>query len=121
MILFVAVDRILRFELVKTMSVTIRLTKTGKKNSPAYRIVASQTRTKRNGKFLEILGEYNPSAGKSPNLNKAAIEAWIKKGALVTEPVKKMLEGTYIFKKYAPKKEQSKKPTEGSEETNKES
>lgn len=89
------------------MSIKIRLAKTGKKNAPAFRVVATQTRTKRNGEFLAVLGEYNPTMGGKPVIDKTAVEAWVKKGALLTNPVKQMLEGNYVYKKYNPKAEKA--------------
>ncbi len=89
------------------MSIKIRLAKTGKKNAPAFRIVVSQTRTKRNGKFLAVLGNFNPNAGGEPVIDRPAIDAWVKKGALLTEAVRKLLGGKYVYKKYDPKSEQT--------------
>ncbi len=86
------------------MSTKIRLTKIGKKNSPSYRIVATSTRSKRNGDSLEILGFYNPSANPPAfEYNKETLDRWVKNGALLTTPVKKLIEGTYKFTKYSPK------------------
>jgi small subunit ribosomal protein S16 len=87
------------------MSIKIRLAKTGKKNAPAFKIVVAQTRTKRNGKYLDILGDYNPVMGGKPVIDKTKLDEWVKKGALITEPVKKMVEGTYKYEKYNPKAE----------------
>ena len=95
------------------MSIKIRLAKTGKKNAPAFRVVATQTRTKRNGEFLAVLGEYNPTMGGKPVIDTSAVEAWVKKGALLTEPVKQMLEGKYVYKKYNPKAEKEVKDEGG--------
>lgn len=87
------------------MSVKIRLAKTGKKNAPAYKIVVAQTRTKRNGKYLDILGDFNPTMGGKPVINKVKLDAWVKKGALLTDSVKEIVEGTYKYLKYNPKAE----------------
>lgn len=88
------------------MSVTIRLARIGKKFRPTYKIVASVTRDKRTGKFLDILGNFNPNV--TPfnfNLDTAKFEEWKKKGALVTEAVQKIIDGTYTYKVYNPKAE----------------
>lgn len=90
------------------MSVKIRLSKFGKKNAPAYRIVVSTTRTKRDGKFLDIIGHFNPLMDKKPTIDAQKLNEWIKKGAQLTKAVKKMVEGTYEFKKYQPQKETGK-------------
>ena len=85
------------------MSVTIRLAKFGKRNAPSYRVVVSNTRNKRNGKYLDILGFYNPSDPSSKfTYDKKRYEDWIKKGALITTAVEKLVAGKYKFKKYEP-------------------
>ncbi len=89
------------------MSIKIRLAQIGKKNAPTFRVVVSQTRSKRNGKFLDILGDYNPLVGTKPTIDKAKIDEWVKKGALITESVKQMLDGAFKYVKYVPKKEKA--------------
>jgi len=87
------------------MSIKIRLAKIGKKNAPTYKVVVAQTRTKRNGEFLDILGNFNPAAVGKPAIDKVKLDDWLKRGALLTEPVRKIVEGTYHFIKYNPKAE----------------
>jgi len=95
------------------MSVTIRLTRTGRKNLPSYRVVATQTRTKRDGKFLDIIGFYNPSTvPASFDYDKKKFQEWVSKGAIVSDAVKKMVEGKYEYKKYKPGKEEEVEKTE---------
>ena len=95
------------------MSVTLRLSKTGKRNAPSYRLVASTTRNKRDGKYLEIIGFYNPSDPKSKfTYDKEKLDKWIKNGALTTKAVDKLLDGSYEFIKYVPKKEEKKEDEE---------
>lgn len=72
------------------MSVSIKLSRTGKKNSANFRIVVAPTRSARDGKNLGILGSYNPKL-KTHQLNKNLYDEWIKKGAIVTKGVKKIL------------------------------
>lgn len=72
------------------MSVSIKLSRYGAKNSPYYRIVAAPTRSKRDGKNLGIIGNYDPKL-KKLNLDKKLFDEWIKKGAIVTEGVRKVL------------------------------
>lgn len=92
------------------MSVTIRLARTGRKNLPAYKIVVSNTRDKRNGRFVDIIGSFNPTTTPQEfKYNKEKFEKWSKTGALVTEAVKKLLEGKYEYTKYEPKKVKAKK------------
>lgn len=75
------------------MSVRIRLAKTGKKHQISFRIVAADSRSKRNGKFLEILGFYNPQAATKEQLKIKGerFNAWLAKGAQPTEAVVKLL------------------------------
>jgi small subunit ribosomal protein S16 len=87
------------------MSITIRLTRIGKKNSPAYRVVVSNTKDKRNGKSLDILGHYNPTDSKSKfEIDKEKYAAWVGKGAMVSDAVKQLLEGKYSYTPYRSKK-----------------
>ena len=72
------------------MSVSIKLSRTGSKNSPFYRIVVAPTRSARDGKNLGVIGNYNPRT-KIHELDQKAFDGWIKKGAIVTEGVKKIL------------------------------
>lgn len=72
------------------MSVSIKLSRTGAKNNAYYRIIVAPTRSKRDGKNLDIIGSYNPRL-KTHELNKKLYEEWIKKGAIVTEGVRKVL------------------------------
>lgn len=73
------------------MSVSIRLSRTGAKKNILYRIVVATTRSKRDGKNLEILGNYNPKF-KKLELDKEKLNEWVKKGAIVTVGIKKILE-----------------------------
>ncbi|MFH1648775.1 MAG: 30S ribosomal protein S16 [Patescibacteria group bacterium] len=87
------------------MSVTIRLARVGRKNLPAYKIVVAQTRDKRNGRALDVIGHYNPSMNpESFNIDKEKYEEWKKKGALVTDAVEKLIKGEYKYVPYEPKK-----------------
>lgn len=87
------------------MSITIRLSRIGRKNLPAYKIVVANTKGKRNGKSIDILGHFNPSSNPvSFSYNKEKLAEWQEKGALTTEAVKKLLEGKYTYVKYEPNK-----------------
>ena len=74
------------------MAVKIRLTRLGDKKSPFYRVVVADSRYPRDGRFIEILGTYNPL--KEPAEikidNEKAVE-WIKKGAQPTDTAKALL------------------------------
>ncbi|MCI0454009.1 MAG: 30S ribosomal protein S16 [Candidatus Dadabacteria bacterium] len=72
--------------------VKIRLTRKGSNKQPFYRIVAADSRAPRDGKFLEILGYYDPR--KSPHTLEVKIDrvkTWIERGAKPTERVGKLL------------------------------
>jgi len=97
--------------------VKIRLTRTGRKNSPSYRIVAMESSKKRDGAYLESFGYYNPSKGLDDlKIDKKAIEKWVKNGAQVSDTVKKLIDGTYVYKAYNPNaKEEEEKAKEKEE------
>jgi small subunit ribosomal protein S16 len=70
------------------MSVKIRLKRIGAKNSPVYRIVVADSRSPRDGKFIEEIGTYNPiKAGENFNLDLPRAEYWVSKGAQPSETV----------------------------------
>jgi small subunit ribosomal protein S16 len=84
------------------MSVRLRLRRQGRKGQPFYHIVAADARVARDGKFLEKVGSYNPTA------NPAVIEVdhdkaikWLKNGAQPTNTVKAILRYTGVNLKYA--------------------
>ncbi len=93
------------------MSVTIRLARVGKRNAPAYKIVVANTRDKRTGKYLDVLGHYNPSEG-TYKLDEEKYKAWKEKGALSTEAVEALRAGTYEYKVYRPHAETEAEETE---------
>ena len=68
----------------------IRLQKTGKKNAPSYRIVLCEHTSPPQGKFIEILGHYNPRL-KQKGFKKERIEHWISKGAQASPTVYNLL------------------------------
>ncbi len=74
------------------MALKIRLARAGAKKAPFYRVVAADSRAPRDGRFIEILGRYNPRTQPSTvELDVEKIEAWIAKGAQPTETVSKLL------------------------------
>ncbi|MEZ5219642.1 MAG: 30S ribosomal protein S16 [Ilumatobacteraceae bacterium] len=75
------------------MAVKLRLTRVGKTKQPQYRIVAADSRSPRDGRFIEILGQYNPRTEPSTiSLDGDKVIAWLNKGAQPTERVRKLLE-----------------------------
>ncbi len=74
------------------MAVKIRLSRHGSKKKPFYRIVAADSIYPRDGRFIETLGTYDPrNKVNGLKLKKEAIEEWIKKGAQLTDTVKKLM------------------------------
>jgi small subunit ribosomal protein S16 len=75
------------------MAVKLRLTRIGKTKQPQYRIVASDSRSPRDGRFIEILGHYNPRTEPSSLTvdNEKAVK-WLRQGAQPTDRVKKLLQ-----------------------------
>ena len=74
------------------MAVVLRMTRRGAKKKPIYRIVAADSRSPRDGKFLEMVGTYDPL--KSENNIKVDAEkvtSWIKKGAKPSQTVASLL------------------------------
>ena len=74
------------------MSVKLRLMRMGKKKQPTYRVVAADTRSPRDGRFIEVLGFYNPRAEPSViEIDNEKALGWLKNGARPTERVQKLL------------------------------
>jgi small subunit ribosomal protein S16 len=74
------------------MSVKIRLRRTGARNSPSYRVVAADTRFPRDGRFLEILGWYDPKRqGPNCSLKLERIDHWLSKGARPSDTVRSLM------------------------------
>jgi len=81
------------------VAVKIRLTRRGSKKRPFYRMVAADSEAPRDGKFLEIIGTYNPL--KEPAeviVNREKLIRWIKRGAQATSTVKSLLRKNGIWK-----------------------
>ncbi len=74
------------------MAVKIRLTRVGSKKNPIYRVVAADSRSPRDGKFIEIVGRYNPQTDPSTiDLDEDKIKAWLDKGAQPTDSVRRLM------------------------------
>jgi small subunit ribosomal protein S16 len=74
------------------MAVTIRLTRMGAKKKPFYRIVAADSRFSRDGRFIEVLGTYDPNPNPPAiKFNRELIAGWLKKGANPTATVKSLM------------------------------
>ena len=74
------------------MAVKLRLTRVGSKKNPIYRVVAADARAPRDGRFIDIVGRYNPQTEPSLiELDEAKVRDWLGKGAQPTEPVARLL------------------------------
>jgi small subunit ribosomal protein S16 len=81
------------------MAVKLRLTRVGSKKNPIYRVVAADSRSPRDGKFLDIVGRYNPQTNPSTiEIDEAKAKDWLGKGAQPTEAVAKLLKTQGITK-----------------------
>ena len=74
------------------MAVSIRLRREGSKNRPYYRIVVADSRSPRDGKFIEILGTYDPKlTGQNSAFSVERAEYWISKGARPSDTVRSLI------------------------------
>ena len=79
------------------MAVRIRLTRIGSKKNPIYRVVVADSRSPRDGRFIEIVGRYNPQTEPSLiELDEAKVKNWLAKGAQPTEPVSRLIKAAGI-------------------------
>ncbi len=73
--------------------VKIRLTRMGSHKSPFYRVVVADSRKRRDGRFLEIIGNYNPLKEPSEiNIDQEKAKKWLRYGAQPTDTVKKLFQ-----------------------------
>ncbi len=82
--------------------VKIRLMRVGKKGAPQYRVVIADARSPRDGRFIEIIGTYNPLTHPSTiKIDAEKVISWIHKGAQPTESVSKLFHTVGITDKIA--------------------
>ena len=80
------------------MAVKIRLKRTGAKKAPTYRVVVADSRSPRDGRFIEEIGHYNPRTEPVEIvINAEKAQTWIKNGAQPTETVKALLKKSDII------------------------
>ena len=90
------------------MAVKIRLMRVGKKKQPSYRVVVADGRSPRDGRYIEIIGQYAPR--QEPSLFTIDDEkalAWLKKGAQPTDQVQKLLAENGVWERYQSERGQS--------------
>ena len=86
------------------MSVKIRLTRTGRHNDPSYRIVAADSRFPRDGRYIELLGTFDPLMNTTKIDEEKAIK-WIKDGAQLSDTVRALFSKAGIIAKVSKKGE----------------
>ncbi len=92
------------------MAVKLRLKRMGAKAKPFYRIVAADSRSPRDGKFLEVVGTYDPVKDKDKvTINEERALYWLGVGALPTDTVRNILSRQGVMKKFALSKKKSAK------------
>ena len=87
------------------MAVKLRLKRMGSKQKPFYRVVAADSRSPRDGRFIETVGTYNPI--KQPaevNIDEEKAIKWLNNGAQPTDTVKALLSKAGVMAKYAASK-----------------
>ncbi|MGC8486028.1 MAG: 30S ribosomal protein S16 [Candidatus Baltobacteraceae bacterium] len=78
--------------------VKIRLRRMGAKKQPTYRFIVADSRSPRDGKFIEILGHYNPrTEPKTVEIDEAKVKEWMGKGAQPSETVRRLLSARGIM------------------------
>lgn len=87
------------------MSVKIRSQRFGSKKSPFYRIVVTDSRNPRDGRFIEIVGTYNPLTNPATvKFDEEKVLGWLEKGAKPTDTVKSLLSKEGIIAKFTSNK-----------------
>ena len=91
------------------MAVKLRLKRMGAKQRPFYRIVAADSRSPRDGRFLETVGTYNPITSPAEvKVDEEKAMYWLNNGAIPTETVRNILSKEGIMKKFAESKKAGK-------------
>ena len=82
------------------MAVRIRLRREGRKKTPMYRIVVADSTAPRDGRFIEIIGQYQPRGGgeNALNLKVDRVNHWLDHGALPTDTVRSLLRRAGVMK-----------------------
>jgi small subunit ribosomal protein S16 len=82
------------------VAVRMRLTRVGSKKNPIYRVVVADSRSPRDGRFIEIVGRYNPQTDPSTiELDEAKVTEWLGKGAQPSEAVARLIKVAGISSK----------------------
>lgn len=99
----------------ETALVRMRLMRVGAKNDPRYRVVVADARTRRDGRFIEILGYYHPTRQPEVvHIDKERALYWLSVGAQPTATVKQLLTQLGIWQEFQRLKKQRSQPTTAS-------
>jgi small subunit ribosomal protein S16 len=83
------------------MAVKLRLKRMGAKRNPFYRIIVADSRSPRDGRFIDQVGTYNPTKAEDKyTIKEAETIEWLNKGAQPTDTVKSILTATGVWAKY---------------------
>ena len=86
------------------MAVKIRLSRQGRKKAPFYRLVVADERSPRDGKFIELIGTYNPMTDPAAvSINEERALYWLKNGALPSDTARGLLKKQGIWEKFKTK------------------
>ena len=87
------------------MAVKLRLTRMGAKKRPTYRIVVTDSRARRDGEYLELVGTYNPlEKENTTKINEEVALKWLDRGAIPSDTVRSLLKNEGVMKKFAENK-----------------
>ena len=87
------------------MAVKLRLTRMGKKKQPLYRVVATDSHTKRDGEYIELIGTYNPlTKPATVKIDEEVALKWLNNCAIPSDTVKNLLRDAGVMKKFADSK-----------------
>ena len=79
------------------MAVRMRLTRVGSKKNPVYRVVVADSRSPRDGRFIEIVGRYNPQTDPSTiDFDEDKVKEWLAKGAKPSDTVARLLKAANV-------------------------
>ena len=88
------------------MAVKIRLMRMGAKKKPFYRIVAADSRSPRDGRFIEVIGTYNPLVTPAETkVDEQLAIKWLKNGAMPTDTVRNLFSKVGIMSKFSSEKQ----------------
>ena len=91
------------------MAVKLRLTRMGDHKNPLYRIVATDSRQKRDGEYIEKIGTYNPHTNPATlNVDEEKAMKWLNDGAIPSDTVRNLLKEVGVMKKFAENKNKKK-------------